>query len=97
MRYAEIMKKIIMFYIEDCPYCLSARKAITELKTEYPPYTKLLIQRIDETAHPEIAEQYDYYHVPTFFVDGKKAWECSPKDSYKTIKENVKAVLDSAL
>ncbi len=97
MRYSEDMKKIVLFYIEDCPYCLSARKAITELKTEYPPYTKLLIQRIDENAHPEIAEQYDYYHVPAFFVDGKKAYECSPSDSYKTIKENVKKVLDAAL
>lgn len=30
---------------------------------------------IEETQHPDIADQYDYYYVPTFYVDGVKVHE----------------------
>lgn len=30
---------------------------------------------IDEELEPSIAKQYDYYYVPTYFVDGVKIHE----------------------
>jgi glutaredoxin len=91
------MKKVILFYLEGCPYCISARKAISELKQEYPPYVTIPIQRIEENQHPEIAGKYDYHYCPTFYVDDEKIYECSPADDYDTIKKHVREVLDKAL
>ena len=47
----------------------SAKKAlryIEELKAEYPEFQPIEIEMIEETQHPDIADQYDYYYVPTF-------------------------------
>ena len=30
---------------------------------------------IEETQHHDIDDQYDYYYVPTFYVDGVKVHE----------------------
>ena len=30
---------------------------------------------IDEKKQPDVAAKYDYYYVPTFFVDGEKVHE----------------------
>lgn len=30
---------------------------------------------INEKEYPEIADTYDYYYVPTFYLDGKKVHE----------------------
>jgi len=34
------------------------------------------IEKIDELVHPDIAGQYDYYYVPTFYGSGKAAQRC---------------------
>jgi len=46
-----------------------------ELKLEHPEYSKLNIEIIDEKLNPEIADTYDYYYVPSYFVDGEKVHE----------------------
>ena len=66
------MKKILMFIMETCPHCKNARKYMEELYEEHPEYRQLEIEVIDETKEPELANQYDYYYVPTYYVDGKK-------------------------
>lgn len=53
------MKPVKLFYQERCPFCKKALRYIEELKAEYP----------------DIADQYDYYYVPTFYVDGVKVHE----------------------
>ena len=53
------MKPVKLFYQERCPFCKKALRYIEELKEE----------------HPELADQYDYYYVPTFYVDGVKVHE----------------------
>lgn len=30
---------------------------------------------IEETEQPEVADRYDYYYVPTFYIDGRKIHE----------------------
>ena len=85
------MKKITMFMFATCPYCNAARGWMEELYEENPAYRELTIEMIDEKLSPEIADQYDYYYVPTFFIDGEKLHEGA------ATKEKVKAVFDAAM
>ena len=49
------------------------------------------IDTVEESEQPEIADRYDYYYVPTFYVDGKKVHEGG------IFKEEMEAVLRKAL
>jgi len=64
--------------MESCPYCKEARKYMEELFDKYPEYKELDIEIIDEVEHPDIADQYDYYYVPTYYLDGEKFHEGIP-------------------
>ena len=39
------MKKITMFYLEECPFCQKAKKAMEELMAENPAYQSLIIMQ----------------------------------------------------
>lgn len=69
------MKKITMFMFESCPHCKLARKFIAELCAEKPEYAKVPFEMIDEQKQPDLAAKFDYYYVPTFYVDGVKVHE----------------------
>lgn len=58
-----------MFHITECKYCDFAKQAIAELKKENPEYEKVEIEMINEDEHPEIIENYDYWSVPSLFID----------------------------
>ena len=85
------MKKIMIFYQERCPFCKRAFAYIEELKKENSEYNKIAIETIEETKQPEYANTFDYYYVPTFYIDNKKIHEGGIK------KEEVKEILDKAL
>ena len=85
------MKKIKLFYQERCPFCIRAFKYINELKEENNEYNKIELEKIDELIHPDIADKFDYYYVPTFYLNGEKVHEGGIK------KDEVKAILDKAL
>ena len=91
------MKELTMFYLNDCGYCTKARQALDELFAENPAYRQIPLTRIEESRQPELADQYDYYAVPSFFVDGKKIFEARLFMSYEDIKAGTKAALDAAL
>lgn len=91
------MKKITMFYLEECPYCLKAKKAMEELMEENPKYKDLDIEKIEESENVALAENYDYYAVPSLFIGKKKYFECTIQDTYDTIKAQFKRVFDEAL
>ncbi|MPN42035.1 hypothetical protein SDC9_189591 [bioreactor metagenome] len=84
------MKPILMFTMKSCPHCVRAMQWMDELKQENPAYTDLDIKIIDETIHPDIAGKYDYYYVPTYFVDGVKVHEGVPG------KDRIRAVFQAA-
>lgn len=65
--------------MQGCPYCAKALKYMNELFEANPEYKKLDIEIIDETKHPDIADQYDYYYVPTYYLDGVKFHEGVPR------------------
>ena len=84
------MKPITLFYLENCPFCKKAEAVIGELQKQ-DRYKDIEINRIEESVHPEIAEKYDYYYVPTFYIDGKKVHEGG------IFPDEVKALLEKAL
>lgn len=91
------MKPLTMFYLSDCGYCAKAFRALDELYTENPAYRNVPIEIIEESEHPEIAEQYDYYAVPSFFAGKEKLFEAHLFMSYEDIRDEVRNVLNYAL
>lgn len=85
------MKKVIAFYLERCPHCKKAFKIIDELKSENPKYSNIEIEFIEESKNAKIANEYDYYLVPTFYVEGVKIHEGVP-----TV-EKIQKVLEEAI
>ena len=69
------MKTITMLMMDTCPYCQAAFRWMDELLAENEKYKALTINKIDETIHPEIADKYDYYYVPTYYVGDDKLHE----------------------
>ncbi|MBQ9503717.1 MAG: glutaredoxin [Lachnospiraceae bacterium] len=91
------MKKITYFYLESCPYCQNARKAMDELKEENPDYAKIEMDWIEEEKQPDLAKVYNYYYVPTMFIGANKLYEAKPGQTYDEIKTEVRKVFDAAL
>ena len=91
------MKKVLAFRLEGCPYCRQAMKALSELAHESERYAQVKVEWVEENGHPEISAKYDYYYVPSMFVDGVKVYEAQRGESYEACRENVRRVLDEAL
>ena len=70
------MKEILMFVPEGCPHCKWALKW-HEVLTEkfHPEWKNVPIRMVDENVEKEYAESFDYYYVPTYYVDGVKIHE----------------------
>ena len=90
-------KEILLFSRDDCGYCAKAHKAIAELKAENPAYGTLSLREVEETREPEFIEKFDYYAVPTLYLDGVKKFEAHIGMGYDEIKDAVKRVFDEAL
>jgi len=85
------MKKITMFIMASCPHCKAALKWMDELFSENAAYKSLEIEMIDERVNPDIADKYDYYYVPTYYVGDAKLHEGVAS------LEKVRSVFDSAM
>lgn len=85
------MKHVKMMSLKNCPHCRKALQLIEQLKKENLRYTTVEIEVIDEKEHPEIANYYDYWYVPAFYVNEYKIHEGIP-----TI-EKMQSVLEEAI
>ena len=85
------MKPILMFYLPTCPYCRQAFGWLEELMDEKPEYRQIPFETVDEAAEAARAETYDYYYVPTLYVDAVKRHEGA------ATKEKLRQVLEEAL
>ena len=85
------MKKITYFYLASCPHCRRCNTLIDEIVAEDPKYAAVEFERIEESQNPSIAETYDYWYVPCFFIGKEKVMEGVPS------KEKIKAAMDEAL
>jgi len=90
------MAKLTIFHLENCPYCKKAEKALAAL-TAGGAYNGVEIEWIEERKNPAVAEQYDYYYVPTMFFDHDKQYEAHPGESYEECRENIRKVFEAAL
>ena len=91
------MRTLTLFYLRICGYCAKAERALEELYAETPEYKQVEIIRIEESQQADVAAQYDYYAVPSFFDGKKKLFEAHLFMSYEEIREEVRKVLDYAL
>jgi len=91
------MKKLTLFYLEHCPYCKNARRALDALYEENPAYRAVEIDWVEESRQSALADTYDYYNVPAVFAGREKLYEAKPTHSYETIRDNLAAALEAAL
>ena len=91
------MKKVVIMFLKDCPYCKNARKATAELYGENHDYLNLDLEWIDEERHPEVADSLDYNYGPSLFADGVKLYEAHPGESYDECKDALRKALTEAL
>lgn len=69
------MKSVKLFYLKNCPFCKKALRYIEELKAEHAELAAVEIEMIEESERPDVADKFDYYYVPTFYVDSVKEHE----------------------
>lgn len=68
-------KEVILFKLKYCPYCVQALRWMEEVFAEHPEYKDIPLRVIDEAKERKLADSYDYYLVPTFYVNGEKRHE----------------------
>ena len=85
------MKPVTLFYQPRCPFCKKALRYIDEARAAHPELSAVGIEMIEESEQPEVADAFDYYYVPTFYVDGVKVHEGG------IYAEEVEKILRSAL
>ena len=90
------MEKLTIFYLEGCPYCRNAMRAVKELEAELG-FDADRLEWIEERRNAALADRYDYYRVPSVFWGERKLYECSPADDYDAIKQNLKRAFAQAL
>ncbi len=85
------MTKLTLFYLKNCPFCKRALQYIEELKAEHEVLRTIDIELVEESEQPEVADCYDYYYVPTFYLGREKLHEGG------IYKEEVEELLRKAL
>ncbi len=83
--------KLTYFMLGGCPYCRQADNWLKELREENPEFSAVEIETVDEGRNRALANSYDYYYVPTFFLGRRKLHEGA------ATKAKIKAVLQRAL
>lgn len=69
------MKELTLFYFDGCPHCKNAFLWQDELFESHPEYKKVPLRLIDERREPRLADSFDYWLVPTYYLDGMKLCE----------------------
>ena len=85
------MRELTMFYLESCPYCKRARSYMEELRADNQSYARIPIKIIEERQEKALADSFDYYYVPCYYIGDRKIAEGAMD------RAGVKAVLDEAL
>lgn len=82
-----------IFILEDCPHCINLKRWIQELCEEVPTYVTIQMEYIDEKKQAELADCYDYYYVPSIFINEEKVHEgIASKEIIRKIFEQVKKI-----
>ena len=84
------MNELYYFKLKNCPYCIRVNGYLEELLSE-DNYKSIRIRHIDESKERELANSYNYYLVPSFFLNNEKLFEGIMH------KEDVRKVLDTVI
>ncbi len=83
------MNQLYYFKLKNCPYCVRANNYLDELLQE-DRYKSIQIRHIDERVESDLANSYDYYLVPSFFLGNQKLFEgIMTKDDVRSVLEEV--------
>lgn len=85
--------KLRLFYLPNCPHCKRAIAMLEELQASNPAYAAVEIEKINERVQSSLANQYDYYLVPTFYLGEKKLFEGVP--TREAIEDVLKKAIES--
>ena len=85
------MQELVLFYLPHCPHCKLAIRCLEQLQKEDPAYGAIPIRWIDESREKALAESYDYWYVPSFWLNGQKLHEGHAEMA------DVRAVLEAAM
>ena len=69
------MKKITLFVLRNCPFCIQALEWQQGILKENKDYQKIPLEIVDEAEEYDRAEGYDYYYVPSYYIDDQKVHE----------------------
>ena len=69
------MKEILLFVMAGCPHCRLALQLQEELFAAHPEWRDIPLKIVDEIRDPAFADRFNYYYVPTYYVDGQKVHE----------------------
>lgn len=69
------MKTVKLFYLKDCPFCRKAFRYIEQAQAAHPELAAVGIEAVEESERPDVADAYDYYYVPTFYIGDVKVHE----------------------
>lgn len=83
--------ELTLFVLKGCPHCRRALGFMEELCQEDARYRQIKVRQIDEGEQPALADSYDYYYVPCYFLGSEKLHEG------RCTKEQIRQVLDRAL
>lgn len=69
------MKKVTLFVLRGCPYCVRMLRKIDTLLEANPELREVPLEIVDESKHRDFARRHDYFYVPALYVDGEKLYE----------------------
>lgn len=85
------MKEILLFVMKGCPHCARALKLQEELLAEHPQWQEIPLRVVDERQEKALADAYDYYYVPCYYVGDEKLHEG------RAGREDIERVFQTAL
>lgn len=83
--------KLKLFYLPRCPHCKLAMQFIEQLRKEDARFANIEIEMIDESREKALADSYDYWYVPCFYLGNSKLHEGH------TEKEDIRKVFEKAI
>lgn len=83
--------KLKLFYLPGCPHCKLAMQFIEQLRTENARFANIEIEMIDESREKALADRYDYWYVPCFYLGNSKLHEGHAE------KEDIRKVFEKAI
>ena len=92
------MKEVLLFKLTYCPHCMMALRFQEELLAEHPEWRDIPVRVIDEAQEAALADTYDYYYVPTYYVGGERSTRATPRSptwsGSSALRRRINSVLD---